>query len=181
MSDTAWAFVWVAVGVVLAFASAWLGRRWWLRKARLALVGTFSRKEAVESALRSLTELMGRLADADDAVWTAFACDPESEERRAVGELRHRMEVVAGALATTPLPKAAHETADGIEEVARSVAEAMAGVERGGSPVLTVEAIAAIDIGGMRARFGEAEAELDALLDAFGVEDPSVYGGGLYI
>jgi hypothetical protein len=49
------------------------------------------------------------------------------------------------------------------------------------TPDAVLEAVAAIDVPAIRSAIAEAGTELDRLLVESKVDDPAVYGGGLYI
>lgn len=158
-----------------------LGRRWWLRRARLALVGLFRRKEAVASGVKALVELFGRLAEADERSWLVFVSEPDSEERRAVAEIAHRLEVAEHELATRPLPMIAHEVADDLQRLAGQVGGVLTKMCESMDSDTVIDAITGLDIGDVVESLARAEEELQRLLEAFDVGDPAVYGGGMYI
>ena len=177
-----WIIVLLAVvGIAAAFLAAWLGRRLWLRRVRRLLVMLFGSKEAVVSAVRSLSELMERLAEAGDDVWTLFVEDPESDERRAVGEIAHRMDVLAVELEAMPLPKALHGLADSLQSIAEDVRDMTVAIDRGTSAQGVLDALERVDLPGVTARLHEAGEALEGLQGTFNVTDPAVYGGGMYI
>jgi hypothetical protein len=177
-----WIIAIVVCGVVaLAFVGAWLGRRLWLRRVRRLLIVLFSRTEAVASAVRSLRELMSRMADANDAVWVGFVEDGGSEERRALAEIAHRTDVVAVELANTPLPKVLHELADDIEALSRDIRDVTMAVDRARDVHAVLDTMGAIPLSEIAGRLRDVERKLNRLEEEFDVTDPAVYGGGLYI
>lgn len=181
MSQQVLIVVLATVGIVAAFLAAWLGRRLWLRRVRRLLVMLFGSKEAVASAVRSLSELMERLAEADDDVWVPFVEDSESGERRAVGEIAHRMDVLAVELEAIPLPKVLHDLADGLQAVAEDIRDVTVAIDRSSTPSEVLEALDKVDLPGVTSHLREAGDALEELQGTFNVTDPAVYGGGLYI
>jgi len=182
MAQTSWVVAWLVAGVVVAFAGAWLGRRWWLKRARAALVTLVARAESVRSGLESLRGFMERLADADEQTWMAFVSDSKDDERRTLEEVCHRMDVVSRELAEGPLQKAAHPVADTLQGIAVTAHDwtAEVGEAKTAEEVLDIMT-RTIDLKGLVESFDGACEDLERLLETFGVKDSSVYGGGLYI
>ena len=182
MSQTGLVIVWVVAGIAIAFACTWLGRRWWLKRARAAIVVLIARAESVRSALESLRGFMERLAAADEETWTAFVSDPEDDERKTLAEVCHRMDVVSHELAKIPLQKAAHPVADTLRGIATTVRDWTDEIGEAGTAEKVLEVIMrTVDLKDLVESFDGACGELERLVETFGVKDPSVYGGGLYI
>jgi hypothetical protein len=182
MAQTSWVVAWLVAGIVVAFAGAWLGRRWWLKRARVALVTLVARAESVRSGLESLRGFLERLADADEQTWMAFASDPQDDERRTLTEVCYRMDVVSRELAEGPLQKVAHPVSDTLPGIAVKVHDWTTRL----GETKTVEEVVDIIMGGIDLKdllesFDGAHEDLERLLETFGVKDSSVYGGGLYI
>lgn len=169
------------VGIAAALLSAWLGRQLWLKRVRRQLVMLFSSREALTSAARSLNELIERLAEAGDDVWVLFVEDSESDERRAVGEIAHRMDMLAVELEAMPLPRVLHELADALQRIAGEIRDMTVAIDRAASPDEVLNALEGVDLPWIAQRMTETDRMLGELQGTFKVTDPAVYGGGLYI
>lgn len=167
--------------LVLAFFAAWIGRRLWLGRTRRSLVALIARKEALASAMRSLREWMESLADADLATWVGFVGDEDSVERRALGEIAHRAEIVAVESAAMPLPRVLHMLAEDLEGLARILHETSSRVDKATDPDAVLDGVGEVDLGSMEQRMAAIEAEIENLKSEYEVTDAAVYGGGMYI
>jgi hypothetical protein len=169
-----------AVLVVAAFAAAYAYRRLRERRLRRALVALVGRKESLLAAERALKGLLIALCDAPDAALERFACDPTSEDRRAFGDLADRMAILADELSRVEHPSVLDPMVEQMVACAREMAEAAASAA-GRGPIEALDAVSAVDLGTISAHVRETDARLHALATAHGVDDPAVYGGGLYI
>jgi hypothetical protein len=167
-----------AAGILLA---AWMLRRLWVSRARRQAVVLYGRAQGVAAAIRSLEGIMQRLEKADDASYAAFVRDPQSDDRRALAELAHRMGIVADDLEHTALPKMLWDVADRLEGVARQVADEAGRVGDADTSEAVLDAVDKIRLADIEGRFEHAASELDAQMRTLGVKEASVYGGGLYI
>ncbi len=159
----------------------WIGRQVWVSRARRQAVVLYGRAQGVAQAIRSLDEIMTRLAESDDATLGAFLNDAESDDRRALIELGHRMGIVADDVEHTALPKTLWGIADELESIARWLGEEAGRVGDADTPEAVLDAVQRIGLRDIEARFEHAASELDAQMRSLGVKEASVYGGGLYI
>jgi hypothetical protein len=167
-----------AVGVLVA---VWIGRQVWVSRARRQAVVLYGRAEGVAGAIRSLDDIMTRLSGSDDSTLEAFLNDAQSEDRRALTELGHRMGIVADDVEHTALPKQLWGIADELESIARRLGEEAGRVGDADAPDAVLDAVQHIGLRDIEARFEQAASELDAQMRSLGVKEASVYGGGLYI
>lgn len=166
----------IAVGVAAVFLGRWLYRQ----QARASLVKVLSRREAIAAAGRALYGVLQRLTT-EDEVLERFASDPTSEDRKALEDIASRMRLTADELRTLALPKILWPVAEEMERVARLVAEQSGGVGRTLSFDDALDALGAIRIQAIRDEMSLVNQRLEPLLEEFHVDDPAVYGGGLYI
>jgi hypothetical protein len=162
-------------------AAVWIGRRAWVSRARRQAVVLYGRAQGIAQAIRSLQEIMTRLAESDDSTLAAFLNDSESDDRRALIELGHRMGIVADDVEHTALPKSLWEVADELQNVARRLSDEAGRVGDADTPHAVLDAVQHIGLRDIEARFEHAASELDAQMRSLGVKEASVYGGGLYI
>jgi hypothetical protein len=152
----------------------------WRRSVKRELQRLLGRREAVQSALRSVERVVSALAEASDGDLVAFALDPDAEERRTLDEVAAQMRIQRDELAVHPLPKSLLECAEALEAAAGVLATqtedtgAIEGVE-------VLDALAAIELGSVRTQILRADVALRELADRYGVDEAAVYGGGLYI
>jgi hypothetical protein len=179
--STSWLIAGLVTLGVLALLGAWVGRILWNRQVRKSLVGLYSEREEVGAAYKAFRELLDHLVEGDESVWSPFCSDPTSEDRRALAELGRRMEIVRDELKRTPLPKGFWHVAELLETAASTLAEEVAEVGEGATPDEVLRAIAGLDLRAVSDAYRQAEVELDELLEAHGIEDPAVYGGGLWV
>jgi hypothetical protein len=178
---------WVLYGVVAALcvlliAGAVVGGLWlWKRQVRKSLIGLVGRREAIRAAYRALESVFASLAEEPADELIAFADSPDNVRRKALEELRGRMALEVDELENVALPKNAWHDADLLMAAAAKVRDEIATIGAASGDDAVLEAVANIDVAGMRSAIAEAGVELDRLLHASNVEDPAVYGGGLYI
>jgi len=178
---------WVVYGViaalgVLLIAGAVFGGLWlWKRQVRRSLIGLVGRREAIRAAYRALEAVFASLAEESPEELVAFAESPDNVRRMALDELRERMAIEVGELETVPLPKTAWRCADLLGSAARKLRDEVAVITSAQTPDAVLEAVASIDVPAIRSAIAEAGTELDRLLAESKVDDPAVYGGGLYI
>jgi hypothetical protein len=167
--------------VVVGVGGALLGRFLYTRQVRRSLVRLLGRREAVIASAKGLERVIEHLlGDEEDALAT-FAADPASEDRRAIDDMASRMRMAADDLHGMALPKRLWPIAEEMERAARSIAVQAGKVGEATTPDEALDALAAIELHGIRAEIDSANEHLQPLLDAFRVHDPAVYGGGLYI
>lgn len=152
----------------------------WRRSMRRELQRLLGRREAIQSALRTVERVVSSLADASDGDLVAFALDGDAEDRRALGEVASQMRIQRDELAVQALPKSLHESADALGEAAGALADQTerTGVVEG---VEVLNALAAIEFSSVRTQLLRADVAVRELAERFGVDEAAVYGGGMYI
>ncbi len=163
------------VGVVLGSMMLWRSQ------VRRSLIGLTGRREAIRAAYRALESVFSSLAGADADELTTFAMDAGSVHRKALEELHARMRIMCEEIADLPLPKALWPAADLLGVAAGSLAVETGRVGEATSADKVLEALGKIDVIGIANTLGPADVEIDRLLGEYQVEDPAVYGGGMYI
>jgi flagellar basal body-associated protein FliL len=153
----------------------------WRRQVRRSLIALTGRREAVAAAYKALESVFTALAEGDTDSITAFAIDSTSVHRKALEELHHRMRIQSEELADIALPKRLWQAADLLGTAAGKLAVETGRVGEAGPPEKVLEVLGKIDVAGISAALRPANEAVDALLEELKVEDPSVYGGGLYI
>lgn len=172
----------IAALVVLLVAGGVVGGIWlWRRQVRRSLIGLVGRRESIRAAYRALESIFASLAEEGHEELCAFAEQPENVRRKALDELKDRMGIEVGELETVALPKNAWRCADLLGTAARKLRDEVAVISCASTPDAVLEAVAAIDVPAIRSAIAEAGTELDRLLVESKVDDPAVYGGGLYI
>ncbi|TLM74035.1 MAG: hypothetical protein FDZ70_07330 [Actinobacteria bacterium] len=163
------------IGVVLLVVLAWR------RQERKYVVRLVAQREAVRAGLRSLSEVVVRLAEDTDDELTAFVSDERHLDRKALGELHRQQAIVRDELQTVALPKDLWGAADALTAAAAAVAReaGRVGEHAGADDVLT--ALGEVDLAAARAAVDTADAAVHDVCERFGLEDAAVYGGGLYI
>lgn len=169
-------------GVVVVGAAAALVGRWlYIRQIRMSLVGLARRREAALASARGLEAILGRLAAAKDEEIEAFAADPANEDRHAIAEVANRMRINTDELQGVALPKVLWPVADKLQTVCAGIVDAADGVGEAGTAEGALDGLGAIDLQRIFIELRAVSEQLDMLLAQYKVEDPAVYGGGLYI
>ena len=177
-----WVYVIIAVaGIALVAAIVIASMLLWQRQVRLAMVGLSGRREAVMAAYRALETVFSALADSDVDDLTAFATDAASEHRKSLDELHSRMRIQTEELADLPLPKGQWRAADLLGVAAGRLASEVGKVGEAPTPDAVLDAVGAMDVAAITEALDPANSEIDRLLTEHGIEDTTVYGGGLYI
>ena len=176
---------WVAYAIIAGSAVALVAltvvvaRLAWRRQVRRFLVGLLGRRAAMEAALKTVDGTIRKLAAGSVEELLAFA-EEGSEERRALAEVASRMTIEAAELADLALPKKLWELADALGAAASSLAEQLGRVgDSSGEAVL--DALVDLDLDVARASLTQADGAIETASAAYGLTDPAVYGGGLYI
>ncbi|MCE5202981.1 MAG: hypothetical protein LLG24_01995 [Actinomycetia bacterium] len=172
--------IWAALGVVVLIGLAVLGLYLWRRAVRRYLLGLIGRREGIRAGLRSLENIIRQLSALSDGELVALALDPDTEERRELAEVASQMHIAAEDLATMALPKRLVTAADALSDAAELLWEQAQAVATG-EGVEVLDAIAAIDLVAVRGFLSLADGEIVGLMEQYHVEEPAVYGGGLYI
>jgi thioredoxin-like negative regulator of GroEL len=167
----------LAVGLIAALLGRWL----YFRQIRNSLVKLLGRREAMAAAGRGMQSVMEHLLGSDEEALTLFAEDPESDDRRALEDIAARMTLTADDLRALALPKRLWPVAEEMERAARAIGEQASRVREAGTPDAALDALGRIRMQEIRDEMTAVNGRLEPLLDAFRVDDPAVYGGGLYI
>jgi hypothetical protein len=179
--------IWVIYGIiaaagVLLIAGIVIGAvLLWRRQVRNSLIGLVSRREAIRAAYRALESVFATLAEdsADEVV--EFATSPASVQRKALEELVGRMGMQTDELQNVALPKKFWHCADLLMAASVKLRDEVSAIHRAPTPDAVLAGVGRIDVAGIRAAIAAGGEELDRLLHDNRIEDPSVYGGGLYI
>lgn len=167
------------ISIALAALTVVLARLAWRGQVRRYLMGLLGRREAIGAALKTADVALRTIAGGtvDDVL--AFSEDG-SEERRAFAEIGERMRIETAELADLALPKKLWPLADSLQAAAGCLAEQVGGVgDSAGEAVL--DALLTLDLAPARTALQEADQHIAAASAAYGLTDPAVYGGGLYI
>lgn len=175
------ALVSVVLALVVAVSVAYAARALWRRQVRRYLIGLVGSREDVRSQARALESVVEILAGAGDSTLVAFAQNPRTEERRTLADIAQRMTITAEELRTAALPKRLWTAANLLEAAARAVAREAGKAGEAPTPSAVLDALAAVDLTAPEGVALRASEELHRLCAEYGVEDPAVYGGGLYI
>lgn len=177
-----WAWVVIGVGALLVLgagiAAFWFGRKELTRRALLRLV---VRAEAVEAAEKALEDSVRRLASAGDTELEQFADDPESVERRTMGEVASRARLLADELDRMAVPRSLVHVADSLADAAFLIAQEAERVRDEDVGPVAFDRLAAIDLKLARQYAEKARLHVIDACDVCGLEDTAVYGGGLYL
>ncbi|GAB4274073.1 MAG: hypothetical protein Kow0056_01920 [Coriobacteriia bacterium] len=178
----AWVIITVVAGVVaIAFGAALLFRYLWLRSTRRSLVALTARMEGMRLTESSLIEMLGALAESPLVEWERFVTDPGCDERRALAEVRHRMDTIAHDLSSMTVPRVLCELADEMQATAEMFSDEVALIAEADDVSAVLLALERLDLNKAHGRIEALTARLNALKQEFGVTDDAVYGGGLYI
>lgn len=177
-----WAWIIIGVGVALLIgagvAAFWFGRKEMRRRALLRLV---VRAEAVEAAQQALEESIRRLAIAGDTELEQFADDPESVERRTMGEVASRARLLTDELDRMAVPKPLIHVADSLADAAFLIAKESERVSDADVGPAAFDKLASIDLKLARKYAERARLRVIEACDVCDLEDTAVYGGGLYL
>lgn len=173
-----YAIIAVAAAILIA-GTVVLARLAWRRQVRRYIVNLVGRREAISAALKMTQASISRLAGGSVAEVLAFSSS-SSEERRALAEIASRMRIEQAELRDLALPKVLWPLADQLGEAASCLSQEVGRVgDAEGESVL--DALAALDLKRAREALAAAETETETASLRYGLTDPAVYGGGLYI
>lgn len=179
---TVWLYV--VIGVVCALLIAGIvvaSVALWRRQVHRSLIALTGRREAIMASYRALEGVFSSLAGAEADELTAFAMDPASVHRKVLEELHSRMRIQAEELAELSLPKRLWKAADLLCTAAGVLAVETGKVGEATGPEGVLDALGTVDVSGIGDALRPANEAVDELLEAMGIADPAVYGGGLYI
>lgn len=177
-----WAWITIGLGAVLTVAAAvaafWFAGKELRRRALLRLV---VRAEAVEAARQALEESIRRLATAGDTELEQFADDPESVERRTMGEVASRARLLNEELDKMAVPRSLVPVAEALADAAYLISREAERVKDDEVGPVAFDRLASIDLQLARQYADKARVRVIEACDACGLEDTAVYGGGLYL
>jgi hypothetical protein len=170
-----------AVGVLLVAGIVIGALLMWRRQVRAALIGLVSRREAIRAAYRALESVFAALAEAPPGEVSEFATNAASLQRKSLEELVGRMTIQTEELQNVALPKKFWNCADLLMAASSRLRDEVSAIHRAPTSDAVLAGVGRIDVAGIRSAIAAAGEELDRLLHENRIEDPSVYGGGLYI
>lgn len=179
--------IWVVYGIIttvglLLIAGIIIGSIvLWRRQLSRSLIGLVGKRESVRASYRALESVFAALSSETPEGITAFAVDPTSEHRKALEELQSRMAILVEELQSVALPKAFWRCADLLLTAAAKLRDEVGKINTAPTPDAVLAGVRVIDVPGIQAAIAAAGEELDDLLRENRIEDPAVYGGGLYI
>ncbi|GAB4283154.1 MAG: hypothetical protein Kow0067_03860 [Coriobacteriia bacterium] len=171
----------IAVGALVAIAIVvLLARAAWRRQARRYVARLMSYREAIKAAFESVRRMSAAFVNGGDDALVAFAFEAETEERRAFAEIAARMELAAEELAVMALPRRLVAPADALSDAASALAEQAREIsDAQGDEAL--DALGRIDLVSVVSLLQNGTEQLASAAEAYGAEQDTVYGGGLYI
>lgn len=177
-----WAWIAIGAGAVVLVAAAVVATVFGLRFAeRRYLLRLISRREAIGAARQGLEDVVMRLATASDEHLEHFASDPDAIERRALHEVASRARMLADELDSMPLPNKIVPAAEALGDAAWVIGREAGRVHDERTGDAAFEELGSIDLAEVTAVFHAASARVAALCDECGLDEESVYGGGLYL
>lgn len=180
MTTLAWIIV--AIGAALLIgavvAAAILGWRAYERRVLLRLVG---RLEAIESSAVALRAAMTRIMELDAGDLAGFAEDPDNLDRRVLGEVASRATVLVEELDTMRLPSGLVPGAEALADAAFVIARESGRVREEHVGLEALDALEAVNLGEVQTYLARARHQVAVQCDVCGLDEPAVYGGGLYL
>jgi hypothetical protein len=164
--------------VALLVVGAFLARREYERRT---LVKLFSKREEVGKLGRALEGVLVRLSEAEPEEVELFANDPDSVERHVLHETAQQARLLADELDIMPMPERLLTVVQSLADAAWVIGEQASRVGDETRGVEAIEQLAGVDLESVALRFAAARAQVEAACAACEMEDPSVYGGGLYL
>lgn len=170
----------IALLVLAAFAAAYAYRVFRENRMRGAIVSLISKRESIMASALGVRRLAERLAACSDAELHRFASDPACEDRSAFSDIAMRMRITADEIQFLDAPKQLDSMRSQMETAARYVAYE-ASLASGDSGEDALVGAASMDLTTMAELVDQMADRLHRIAESFDVDDPSVYGGGLYI
>jgi hypothetical protein len=170
-----------AIIIAIGFATAFAWRVGRERAVRQALIGLIGKREEVLAAHRALLSIGARLSQASDEDLEHYAFDPRDEDRKALVELGNRMRLFAEDLWHAAYPERVSDIVRRMGETATLIAEESLRVSSASADLDALDALGELDLTTVSDAVDRMEATLKPLLSAYAIDDPSVYGGGMYI
>lgn len=167
-----------ALLVVAVIASGYFGWRTFVRRRIVMLV---AKSEALAGVRDALLGVMTRLSSTTDEQFGEFANDADHPERGVFSEVADRASILRTELDTISLPHALIPIAERLADSAHLLAEGARRVIEADGEQQMIAATTAIEPD-MAVRYQrEGILSLRTVVELNGIDDPSVYGGGLYL
>lgn len=177
-----WAIALLGIGTLLLAVAltgaAWLGWKTYVRRSLMRLV---VRTEEVEASFQALIDALGRLAVASDEDLEGFAEDPESTERRVLGDVAMRADLITDELDRLKLPQSLIGAANALADAAYLIAQEARLVTADDRGSQALEKIIALDTEAVGGYVTQAHRRISDACADWGLEETNVYGGGLYL
>lgn len=178
------AWVWVVVGVtvvVLLVGGYFLFRYLRYTAHRRFVVRMVPKMEAVEAARKGLETVMCHLLDDTDEALLDFASSRDSVDRVALTEVESRMRLLRDELDLMSAPADVIPLAEALADAAHVIAQEAGRVHEDMDADAALAALATIDLAHVADVVVSAGLVLKSACEEYRIEDPAVYGGGLYI
>jgi hypothetical protein len=141
-----------------------------------------SRSERALCCFPATDEAVVRLAEGSDEQLSAFADDPDSQERKMLHEVRIRAQILRDELDTMSLPKRLVPAAEALGDAAYIVSKEAAKIRDNDTGSVVLSELGTIDLGTVAEVFERAASAVSLTCQVCDVEeDAAVYGGGLYL
>lgn len=177
-----WAWVAIAIGALLLIAATVvLGVVGWRAYRRRMLLRLLVRAEAVQAAGIALRDTVARLAGASDEEIQLFAEDPNSVERKALGEVHSRAAILYDELDRMTLPPSLVPVAEALADAAYATFEQSGCVRDEDIGAVALDHLTDIQLERVRTYSMKARTLVAGACDVCGLDDTAVYGGGLYL
>lgn len=167
-----------ALLVVAAVASLFFGWRTYVRRRIVTLV---AKSEELAGVRDALLGVMSRLASASDEQFEEFANDLDHPERHVFAEVADRASILRTELDTMSLPRTLIPIAGQLADSAHLIAEGARPVVDASGDQKMIAATTSIEPDAAVRYQREAILLLRSVVEQYGIDDPSVYGGGLYL
>jgi hypothetical protein len=177
----AWAWLAIMGGILALGGLALGGLALWRQYKRNTVLSLIGRREELMAARRSFVDVVGVLADSDNASLMRFETDRDDVNRRALADVAGQAALLRDELDTMPLPL---EAVSGAEALADGAWYLECEVARLGGNQTVKEirtSLDKVDLSEFDAAVRAADSSITAACTACRIEDRSVYGGGLYI
>lgn len=167
----------VAVLAIAAFA-ALVAYREYRRRLLLRLV---VRAEGLDVAAQALIDTITRLSQAQNDELVLFAADPESPERRVLGDVASRAGAIMHELDVMPLPAALVSAAESLADAAFVLHREASRVTDEDADGDSLDHLSEIEIAPIRDYLDAARKRVTLVAVGLHMDETSVYGGGLYL
>lgn len=172
----------LAIGSALLLAAAivslYFGWKTYIRRRIVTLV---AKSEALAGVRDALLGVMTRLSSVTDEQFEEFATEADHPERQVFAEVADRASMLRTELDTMALPRSLTPIAQMLADSAHLLAEGARRVLDANGSHQMIAATAAIEPDAAVRYQREGILMLRTVVEQHGIDDPSVYGGGLYL